>query len=63
MEQQQLVKKIWYKCQSCGYQRFGNNILDFEDMILVKECPNCGGAFKFKCFQCGVINKTRKIEI
>ena len=62
MNQQQLVKKIWYKCH-CGYQRTGDSILDFEDMTLIKECANCGGFFKLRCLQCGRVNKTKKIEV
>lgn len=63
MEQQNLVKKIWYRCEHCSFQRFGNTILDFEDMVLVKECSNCGGNWKFKCLECGKVNKTRKLDV
>ncbi len=63
MQQQQLVRKIWYKCQGCPFQRIGNSILDFEDMTLVKDCTNCGGHFKLKCPECGMVNKTKKVEV
>jgi transcription elongation factor Elf1 len=63
MEQHKLVKKIWFKCQHCSYQRFGDTILDFEDMVLVKECTNCGGNWKFKCPECSMANKTRKVDL
>lgn len=57
------MKKIWYKCRRCNFERIGENILAFiEDMELVKECENCGGSFKFKCLECGVVNKTRNID-
>jgi uncharacterized Zn finger protein len=63
MEYQALERQIWYKCQNCSFQRFGKNILSFEDMILIKECQNCGGNWKFKCLECGMANKTKKIEL
>ncbi len=63
MNRQQLVRKLWYKCQSCDFQRIGKNILDFEDLVLVKDCPNCGGHFKLKCPKCNTINKTKWLEV
>jgi uncharacterized Zn finger protein len=60
---EQSVRKLWYRCQSCNFQRTGKNILDFEDMVLVKDCANCGGHFKLKCFNCGMVNKTKWLEV
>lgn len=63
MNHKPLVRKIWYKCQGCSYQRVGKSVLEFEDLTLIKDCANCGGHFKFKCPQCGAVNKTKKIEV
>lgn len=55
------VARLWYKCR-CGFQRVGGDVLDFEDMVLVRECDTCGGSFKFKCPRCGTANKTKKVR-
>lgn len=58
-----IVRKLWYRCQKCSFQRVGKNILEFEDLKLVKDCANCGGHFKFQCPECNMVNKTKWIEV